>query len=97
VDLEQEEYVIEKIKTTEIKGASGTIFESPNASTKRLDASDSCRTPGAPSAPPAFRRHSASVRPRAGRRPDAAAPGRASITVSLPLLALLASDAPKVN
>jgi len=44
---------------------SGTIFESPNASTKRPDASDSSRTPGAPRALPAFWRHSASVRPRA--------------------------------
>jgi len=47
----------------------GTIFESPNASTQRPDASDSCRTPGAPRAPPAFRRHSATFRLRAGGVP----------------------------
>ena len=56
---------------------------------------------------PGHRQHSGAIPPASGRapeasqgaglRPDAATPGHASITVSLPFLAVQASDALKVN
>jgi len=85
------------ISIPDFQHTAGTIFENPNASTKRPNARDSGRTPGVHRAPPAFRRYSASVRPYAMGSPDAGALGCASIMVSWPSLALLASDAQKVN
>ena len=83
--------------------ASGMIFEAPTSAL-------SVRTPVIPrgyQVRPGRRQCSGVIPPASGcapeasqgtgRRPYAAAPGRTPITVSLPLLALLASDAPKVN